>query len=146
MNTAYHFTPSPRPQSKHSTTFHITVIERPTQRQQLLLRQNAANSRPTATQTGVVNSVAPPQYGTTYLQIKLERERKNKIFMKRCIGSSPSEGRGVTGERGVVKCVFAKLKFINEGGFSPLNFDSLFFTHYPPAPPLSPGETGALWP
>ena len=34
------------------------MIEKPIQRQQLLLIQNVTNSRPTATHTGVVNSVA----------------------------------------------------------------------------------------
>ena len=58
MNTESHSTLSPRPQYKHSITFHITMIERSTQRQQLLLRQNASNSRPTATQTGLVNLIA----------------------------------------------------------------------------------------
>ena len=58
MNTAYHSTPSPSPQSKHSTTFQITMIERPTQKKHILLLQNATNSRPTATQTGVVNLLA----------------------------------------------------------------------------------------
>ena len=52
------FHSGPHTQSKHSTNFHITRIERPKQRQHILIFQNATNSRPTATQTGVVNLVS----------------------------------------------------------------------------------------
>ena len=58
MNTVYNSTPNPRTQYNHLITLPITMIERPIQRQQLLILHNATNSRPTATQTGVVNSVA----------------------------------------------------------------------------------------
>ena len=58
MNTIYHSTPNPQTKSKHLITFPITMIDRPIHRQQLLLSQNATNSRPTTTQTGVVNLLA----------------------------------------------------------------------------------------
>ena len=57
MNTVYHSTPNNRPQSKLLITFPINIIEKPIQRQHLLLLRNSTNSRPTATQTGVVNLV-----------------------------------------------------------------------------------------
>ena len=57
MNTAYPSTPTPRQQFKHLITFLITMIEKPIQRQPLLLLQNTTNSLPTAMKTGVFNSV-----------------------------------------------------------------------------------------
>ena len=75
MNTAYHFTPNPRPRSKHSTTFHITMIERPTHRQQLFLHQNTTNSRPIAMETRMVNSVAQ----------RSQRRKSTRIFKFRSL-------------------------------------------------------------
>ena len=77
MNTVYHPTPNPWPQSKHSITFPITMIERPIQRQQLLLRQNATNSRSTATQTGVVNLVAQSR---TALHLNCSNSALSQVF------------------------------------------------------------------
>ena len=58
MNTVYHPTTNTWPQSKHLTTLSTTMLDRPIHKKQLLLCQNATNSRPTATKTGVVNLVA----------------------------------------------------------------------------------------
>ena len=77
MNTVYHSTPNPPPQSKHLITFPITMIEKPIQRQHLLLLQNTTNSRPTATQTGVVNLVA--QLKTT-LQLNYSNSDLSQVF------------------------------------------------------------------
>ena len=57
MNTASHFAHSPCLQFRHSTTFPIIVIKRPTQKEHLLPLHNSTNSRPSATPTGLVNLV-----------------------------------------------------------------------------------------
>ena len=58
MNTVYHSTWNSWPKSNNLITLTITMIDKPIHRQHLLILQNTTNSRPTATQTGVVNSVA----------------------------------------------------------------------------------------
>ena len=77
MKTASHSTPSPFPQSKHSITFHNTMLDSITQRQQLLLRHNATNSRPTATKTGVVSSVAQSK---TALHLNCSYSALSQVF------------------------------------------------------------------
>ena len=77
MNTVYHSTPSPWPQSKHLITFPITMIENPIHRQQLLLLQNDTNSRPTATKTRVVNLVAQLK---TALHLSYSNSALSQVF------------------------------------------------------------------